>query len=251
MSEDRETDFKPDWSKYPKLAGVFEHRPTVNVYWDELRSMLREARADAVRFINDAKAEELRKAREQALASMSIEPMALEARCSICGSEYAMMSVGAEPRCPTHADVRVSRLSRQVAAFHKAFGQPILDKPQVPDDARVRLRLKLIADEFFELLDACNLPYTDSMRETFDANISFPTKVDLPQMADALADLDYVVEGTRLEFGINGAPIADEVHRANMTKVGGHKREDGKWMKPPGFTPPDIAGELRKQGWQG
>lgn len=77
--------------------------------------------------------------------------------------------------------------------------------------------------------------------------------VDLVEFADALADLDYVIEGTRLEFGINGAPIAAEVHRSNLSKLGPNGpmlREDGKILKPPGWTPPDIAGELRKQGWQ-
>jgi predicted HAD superfamily Cof-like phosphohydrolase len=28
------------------------------------------------------------------------------------------------------------------------------------------------------------------------------------------------------------------------------KREDGKIMKPPGWTPPDVEGELKKQGWE-
>jgi hypothetical protein len=60
-----ETDFEIDWAKYPKLAKVFEHRPTINVYWDDLRQLLRDARADAIRFIEDVKAEELRKAYER------------------------------------------------------------------------------------------------------------------------------------------------------------------------------------------
>jgi predicted HAD superfamily Cof-like phosphohydrolase len=75
-------------------------------------------------------------------------------------------------------------------------------------------------------------------------------RVDLPELADALADLDYVVEGARLEFGINGAPIATEVHRANMAKLDGPVREDGKKQKPEGWKPPDIESELRKQGWE-
>jgi hypothetical protein len=25
-----------DWSKYPKLRAIFEHRPRINVYWLEL-----------------------------------------------------------------------------------------------------------------------------------------------------------------------------------------------------------------------
>jgi hypothetical protein len=57
--EGRATDFAIDWSKYPKLARVFEHRPEINVYWHDLRGLLREARADAVRFIKDMSADQL------------------------------------------------------------------------------------------------------------------------------------------------------------------------------------------------
>jgi hypothetical protein len=49
---------------------------------------------------------------------------------------------------------------------------------------------------------------------------------------------------------IDGAPIAAEVHRANMAKVGGPKSPTGKQLKPPGWTPPDIFGELKRQGWE-
>lgn len=47
--ETNSIDFKIDWKTYPKLAGVFEHRPGVNVYWAELRALLREAREEAYR----------------------------------------------------------------------------------------------------------------------------------------------------------------------------------------------------------
>jgi hypothetical protein len=57
-------DFEPDWSRYPKLADAFVHRPRVNVYWEELRQLLADARADAVQFVHDVRAEELTKARE-------------------------------------------------------------------------------------------------------------------------------------------------------------------------------------------
>lgn len=55
---------------------------------------------------------------------------------------------------------------------------------------------------------------------------------------------------TALEFGVDMGPIEDEVHRANLAKAGGPV-VNGKIMKPPGWTPPDIAGELKKQGWSG
>ena len=160
-----------------------------------------------------------------------------------------------------------------VRAFHRAMGQPILPCPQVPSDERVRLRLRLIAEEFQELLDSAfhfgDVDASDSHepelahanqeavqfdRKSLDLALGLiiakaPIRVSLPEFADACADLDYVVEGTRLEFGIDGRPIADAVQAANMAKANGPRRADGKILKPEGWKPPDIAAELVKQGW--
>jgi predicted HAD superfamily Cof-like phosphohydrolase len=65
-------------------------------------------------------------------------------------------------------------------------------------------------------------------------------------MIDALCDLLYVTLGAAVQMGIELEPFFDEVNRANMTKVGGSVREDGKQLKPPGWTPPDIAGTYRR-----
>jgi predicted HAD superfamily Cof-like phosphohydrolase len=154
---------------------------------------------------------------------------------------------------------------KQVLEFHRKFDQPILGEPTVPGEERVRLRLSLIAEEFFELLEATHPTLVEGrifreargavdwlVKEAAIGKLvdDVPT-IDLPAFADALADLAYVMEGTAIEFGIDSGPIAAEVHRANMTKVGGGKREDGKILKPEGFRPPDVEGELRKQGWKG
>jgi predicted HAD superfamily Cof-like phosphohydrolase len=147
-----------------------------------------------------------------------------------------------------------SELSRQVCEFHEAMGLPTAVALIVPEEARVRLRLALIAEEFLEVITAaCPLwdgtrkdEVADLLRDTID---NYSIDVSLPDFVDGLADLDYVIEGTRLEFGIQGAPIAAEVHRANMAKVGGPKSPTGKQLKPEGWKPPDIAGELQKQGW--
>lgn len=162
--------------------------------------------------------------------------------------------------------------------FHRALGIPVAHSPTVPTDDRVRLRLRLIAEEFFEALEAALAlgPRGSAHRRTLDAVrglISLvPVDVDLPGFIDALADIDYVVEGGRVEFGVDGRPIAREVHRSNMAKAtcvkcgvawtpagvcvcGGAEaravhRADGKVAKPDGWTPPDIRGELVKQGWR-
>lgn len=177
----------------------------------------------------------------------------------------------------------------QVKEFHRVFDQPILDTPTVPPDERIQLRLRLIAEEFLELLDAAGAWTDDETKAEIEYKIrhACARRMQLVIFADALADLDYVVEGTRLEFGIDGGPVADEVHRSNMAKArvcvscngtgalaidaagslcfdysrncdvchgAGRrvsKRADDKVNKPEGWTPPDIVGELKKQGWRG
>ncbi len=164
-------------------------------------------------------------------------------------------------------------LARRVRAFMVAIKHPVLHTPQVPPEDRVRLRLRLIAEEFIELLDASFAgegSFADRLGEDLKLVIDRGhVKVNLVEFADALADIDYVVEGARAEFGINGGPVADEVHRSNMAKFwpcdvcgvapclgckGGKPtmvvREDGKVLKPAGWTPPDIVAVLQAQGWR-
>lgn len=152
-----------------------------------------------------------------------------------------------------------TRLSRQVAEFIAKCGHHLSYKPypHIPDDATVRLKAGLVLEETIELMGAVyDLKNTyPSVLEALNivadmANRLVPS-VNMVEMADALADIDYVVEGMRLTFGINGQPIADEVHRANMEKFGPGSwvREDGKQMKPPDWKPPDITKQLEIQGW--
>lgn len=154
-------------------------------------------------------------------------------------------------------------LREQVLEFHRVFEHPTADKPTIPAEQRVRFRLRLIAEEFFELVKATVRGSNDGLFDAIgDAEDALqwaidqgPVNVDLVELADAMADLDYVVEGTRLEYGIDGRPVAAEVHRSNMAKLGPDgrpiKRADGKTVKPPSWTPPDIEGVLRAQGWEG
>lgn len=80
---------------------------------------------------------------------------------------------------------------------------------------------------------------------------------DLVATADGIIDSIYVLVGMGLELGLPLEDLWDEVQRANMSKTvpltdgrrGVLKRGDGKILKPPGWTPPDIEGVLRKHGW--
>jgi len=66
-------------------------------------------------------------------------------------------------------------------------------------------------------------------------------------VAKELADLLYVVYGTAVSYGLDMDPVFREVHRSNLSKVGGYKREDGKWVKPPTYSPADVKPLLARQ----
>lgn len=90
----------------------------------------------------------------------------------------------------------------QVADFHRTFKHPILDTPQIPSEDRCRLRVALIAEELKELEVAI-------------------LEKDIVGVADALADIQYVLSGAVLEFGLGGKfrALFDEVQRSNMSKA--------------------------------
>jgi len=90
----------------------------------------------------------------------------------------------------------------QVAEFHKTFKHPILEQATIPSKERSQLRIDLIAEELKELQEAVN-----------DNN--------MVEIADALCDLQYVLAGAVLEFGLADKfkTLFDEVHRSNMSKA--------------------------------
>ena len=153
-----------------------------------------------------------------------------------------------------------TKRTSQLREFHRLIGNPIFERPQVSPPDRVRLRMSMLIEEALETVQACFSTHYDThtllhVKRLLDNFIAHtPVFVNLPLLADGLGDTDYIVEGTRLEFGIDGEPIADAIHKANMAKVGPDgwivRRTDGKVLKPEGWTPPDIEGELKKQGWE-
>lgn len=119
---------------------------------------------------------------------------------------------------------------QDVAAFHVACDVPIVDRPTIQSERVKQLRHRLVEEEFIELVDAMN-------------------DEDIVEIADAIADLIYVAVGTALAYGIPLEAVWNEVQRSNMAKadpVTGKvvKREDGKVLKPEGWTPPEIASIL-------
>ena len=119
-------------------------------------------------------------------------------------------------------------LQLMVEKFHHFFDILVQQTPGDVDEGTRVLRERLIQEEFEELKEAME-------------------KRDLTAIAKELADLLYVVYGTAVSYGIDMGPVFREVHRSNMSKIGGYKREDGKWVKPPTYSPATIAPILDEQ----
>lgn len=110
----------------------------------------------------------------------------------------------------------------------------------IPSVEVMRLRADLINEELTELI---TLGFGDP-----DSQFQEPTKPNITEIADAIADLLYVVYGTAIACGIDINPVFAEVHRSNMSKfIDGHLAENGKWIKGPSYTPADIEGVLKRQ----
>ena len=122
----------------------------------------------------------------------------------------------------------------QVADFHRTFNAPILETPQIPSEQRCELRVNLLQEELNELSQAIK----DN---------------DLVEIADALCDIQYVLSGAVLEFGLGDkfVELFNEVQRSNMSKAcntqqealmtlshykkkdgteGYYKKINGKWL---------------------
>lgn len=148
----------------------------------------------------------------------------------------------------------------QVAAFHHLFQHPVLSKPTIPDSNRCALRVSLLKEEIEELREAIE-------------------DQDIVGIADALCDIQYVLSGAVLEFGLGNLfkSLFDEVQRSNMSKAcdseedakatveyyarerqtkAYYKQIEGKWMvyregdhktlKSINYTPPNLEEIINK-----
>jgi predicted HAD superfamily Cof-like phosphohydrolase len=91
---------------------------------------------------------------------------------------------------------------KEVSQFHKTFNAPILERPEIPSEERCQLRVSLLQEELNELSEAIK-------------------NKDLVEVADALCDLQYVLSGAILEFGLGEKfdELFNEVQRSNMSKA--------------------------------
>jgi len=115
-----------------------------------------------------------------------------------------------------------------VREFHNAFGVHCATHPTIDNVTVNALRLSLLEEEVGELWQALNAG-------------------DKVATLDALTDIQYVLDGAYLALGFSHVKqeAFKEVHRSNMSKLGddGHpvRRPDGKVLKGPHYTPPDLS----------
>lgn len=90
----------------------------------------------------------------------------------------------------------------QVAEFHKTFKAPVFTEPTFPQKERRNLRVSLLQEEVDELKEAVEI-------------------VSIVDVADALCDIQYVLAGAVLEFGLGEKfpDLFNEVQRSNMSKA--------------------------------
>lgn len=116
---------------------------------------------------------------------------------------------------------------QQLWDFQSAYNSTRNTKPTLLDSETSMLRYNLGKEELSEYLEACN-------------------NGDLVEITDALADQLYILLGTMVSHGLQDLieDVFDEVHRSNMSKLGEDGkpiyREDGKILKGPNFSPPNI-----------
>jgi predicted HAD superfamily Cof-like phosphohydrolase len=129
--------------------------------------------------------------------------------------------------------------------FMQRIEQPTPDGPTL-EGYPFELRSKMILEEAFEFVEACGLHKGEAV-----GAIHFPHKSitreadpDWPAMIDALCDLLYVTFGAAVAMGVDLDPFFSAVHDANLRKVGGPRRADGKALKPESWKPADVAGLL-------
>ena len=124
---------------------------------------------------------------------------------------------------------------QQLWDFQSAYNSTRNTKPTLLDPSESMLRYELGKEELIEYLEACN-------------------NDDLVEITDALADQLYILLGTMVAHGMQDIieDVFDEVHRSNMSKLGVDGkpiyREDGKILKGPNFTPPNIGQFLTDNG---
>jgi hypothetical protein len=118
----------------------------------------------------------------------------------------------------------MNKIVSDVTEFHeKFFPQTIGQVPAEPQDGQMEFRIKLMTEEFEELIE--------EMRSG-----------DLVGVADGIIDTIYTLVGTGITYGLPLEKLWDEVHASNMSKDINRDGyyTTGKAFKGPNYFKPDI-----------
>ena len=107
-----------------------------------------------------------------------------------------------------------------VKQWREQLGLTIKKQATIPSEETRNLKLRLITGEFAELVRAIE-------------------KDRMPEIADGMVDLVWVIINASMHYGINFETVWDAVAESEMKKK--DKDSSGKVIKPVGFTHPDIA----------
>jgi predicted HAD superfamily Cof-like phosphohydrolase len=126
-------------------------------------------------------------------------------------------------------------------------GQALPALPVLPSLETRKLRANLIMEEALETIKGLGFAVVIKPQSN-GWDIQEANAPDLVEIVDGCADISVVTMGTLLACGIGDEELLKLVDENNLAKFGpgGHRREDGKWVKPPGHQPPDIKGLLDK-----
>ena len=122
-------------------------------------------------------------------------------------------------------------MDNSVKIFMEAAGQMVQTTPGFTEENNDQAFLykELVREEFSELDDA------------------FQEK-DIIGVADACADLVWVIQGLAHTLGINFDAVWHQISQSNMSKVPADgkilRRADGKILKPDTYFPPNIPKAL-------
>lgn len=147
----------------------------------------------------------------------------------------------------------MNKTQEDTIAFLKSAGQSIGSLPARVPAKDAELHASLILEETLETIAAMGvsvniLDLKDSTVSMDNITLVSVGDQDLVEIADGLADVQYVVNGAATAFGINLSRCHDEVQRSNMSKfIDGHRAANGKWIKGKSYTPADIVSVLDSQ----
>jgi predicted HAD superfamily Cof-like phosphohydrolase len=150
-----------------------------------------------------------------------------------------------------------SEPQRRIEKFMRDAGQTVRLQPIEPTPEERILRAKLILEEALETCAALGVHVVrdldDGTVDVVEEGLRFiPTDgFNMAEAVDGCCDVIVVTLGTLSSLGVGDNHVLNAVLDANDAKLTGPIRDDGKRLKPEGWQPPDIAGELRRQGWEG